>query len=93
MAGFSENNQSGNSDFSIMIHTPTPVSVAAQQKGNAFILWPNPANEKDIIDLKQPAAVGIFDLSGRELKQTSLPADQHSLTTTELLPGAYVIRA
>jgi len=78
--------------------TALPATEANERITDGFRLWPNPANDHVLIDLRsaeaQPVDLSLTDPSGRSLYQTHIDSpgqEPYRLRTTDLSPGIYLI--
>ena len=98
VAGRMECSSGNDIDAYITIVGPTPTIILADEEANepaSFIAFPNPAGGpvQALLPDNGPWELSLFDAGGQLALQTRVHGKSHTLDTSPLPPGIYLLRA
>jgi hypothetical protein len=75
------------------LYVGTATSVPVTSSSSALRLYPNPASDRLLIDLPEPAQISIYNISGQTIKQIAFNGTSETIDISDLPAGIYSCNA
>lgn len=83
-------------DYSLIVSGASDVTAVTENRANLFSVWPNPASTQVSVSLSgiiEPNASAVmFDVQGRQVKQTLLTSEVTGIDVSGISKGVYFVK-